>query len=87
MRTLNVAAFNRPSNTYSSHEIEGIIETVLNKFKNEHSILFRGDSAFYNSSLMNILETRGANYVIRIKNHKKLVQACIEDCLKKIDLS
>lgn len=82
-----VAAFNRPGNTYSSHEIEGIIETVLNKFKKEHSILFRGDSAFYNSSLMNILETRGANYVIRIKNYKKLVQSCIEDCSKRVDLS
>ena len=26
------AAFNRPGNTYSSHEIEGVIESVLNKF-------------------------------------------------------
>lgn len=33
---------------------------------------------------MDILETKGANYVIRIKNYKKLVQACLEDYPERV---
>ena len=84
---LVLAAFNRLGLTYSSSEIEGVVATILKQFKKEHLILFRGDSAFYNSSLMDILEIKGVNYVIRIKNYKKLVQACIENGSKKVGLS
>lgn len=70
----------RTGNAYSSN---GIIEELQEIFpyisgKDNRLIQFRGDSAFYNSDLMEYLESMNCFYLIRAKGFKKLHEKVME---------
>lgn len=70
----------RSGNAYSSNgiieELQGIFPYISGK---DHRFMrFRGDSAFYNSNLMDYLDSMNCHYYIRAKGYKKLHEKVME---------
>ena len=80
---LLVASLLRCGNSYSAN---GIIEQLRSVFSglqlsSSRTIFFRGDSAFYDSKLMNYLEQQPfrVRYMIRCRHFGKLIKECMDD--------
>lgn len=72
--------------TGSSYSANGIIEelrTVLAYMYNRGTIRFRGDSAFYDTDLMQFLEDEEITYYIRAKGFAPLTSEAIDDMIAK----
>ncbi|WP_305151848.1 IS1380 family transposase [uncultured Dubosiella sp.] len=84
---LLVASSLRYGNTYSSNGTIELLDQVFAHLEPAFSrtILFRGDSAFYSTKLMDYLEDLPCpvHYFIRCKHFGKLVQACQDDMMDK----
>ena len=64
----------RTGSSYSSNGIIEELEPVLS-FLNSDKVSFRGDSAFYDTNLMDFLEQHKVDYYIRCKNYHALYSA------------
>lgn len=80
---LLVASLLRCGNSYSAN---GIIEQLRSVFSglqlsSSRTVFFRGDSAFYDSKLMNYLEQQPfrVRYMIRCRHFGKLIKECMDD--------
>lgn len=69
----------RTGSAYSSNGIIGELDTVFAHLNNDGTIKYRGDSAFYDTELMEYLENRNITYYIRAKNFTALRRAAITD--------
>ena len=76
---LLLSALLRTGASYSSNGIIGELQTVLAHLYNRGNIRFRGDSAFYDTSLMEFLEGEEITYYIRAKSFTALRRAIVED--------
>lgn len=70
----------------SSYSANGIIEQLRSVFSglqlsSSRTVFFRGDSAFYDSKLMNYLEQQSfrVRYMIRCRHFTKLIKECMDD--------
>ena len=80
----------RTGSSYSSNYIIEAMKEILPliKGKDHKTIRFRGDSAFYDSDLMNELNRMNIKYFIRCKGYSSLHHAVEKDLEKrKVDLS
>ena len=73
----------RTDSSYSSNGIIEELEPVLTFLKKD-KVSFRGDSAFYDTDLMEFLEQRNVDYYIRCKNYHALYTA-VEKELSKLE--
>lgn len=89
---LLVGAWLRTGHTYSAAEAAAIMEEVLSRFSeqaplgNDRTILFRGDSAFYQNELMELFEerTNPVLYAIRAKGTGSIENLCFENfCMNR----
>lgn len=76
----------RTGSSYSSNGIVEELQTVFSYLYNRGNIRFRGDSAFYDTELLDFLEDNEITYYIRAKGFTALRRAVIEDMVcKEID--
>ena len=84
---LLVASLLRCGNSYSANGIIEQLRTVFSglQISSSRTIFFRGDSAFYDSKLMNYLEQQPfrVRYMIRCKHFGKLIKECMDDMDRK----
>ena len=65
----------RTGSAYSANgAIEALTEVLAYLNTEGKTVHMRGDSAFYNSDLMNFLDARNIEFFIRAKNFKKLIE-------------
>ena len=69
----------RTGSAYSANGIIEELQTVFAHLYNRGNIRFRGDSAFYNTDLMQYLEEEEVAYYIRAKSFTALRRAIVED--------
>ena len=76
----------RTGSAYSSNGVIDELKNVLSFLDNNGNIRFRGDSAFYDTKLMNYLEENSISYYIRAKNFSSLINTVTDDVMniKKI---
>ena len=84
---LLVASLLRCGNSYSANGIIEQLGTVFSglQLSSSRTVFFRGDSAFYDSKLMNYLEQQPfrVRYMIRCKHFGKLIKECMDDMDRK----
>lgn len=73
----------RTGSSYSSNSIIEELQTVFTWLYNRGNIRFRGDSAFYDTKLLDFLEENEVTYYIRAKNFNSLKEAARQDMLCK----
>ena len=73
----------RTGSAYSSNSIIEEMQTILPYLYNRGNIRFRGDSAFYDTELLNFLEGNEITYYIRTKGFTALRRAVTEDMTAK----
>jgi hypothetical protein len=73
----------RTGSSYSSNGIIEELKTVLAHMYNRGTIRFRGDSAFYDTDLMQFLEDEEITYYIRAKGFTSLTSEAIDDMISK----
>ena len=76
---LLLSALLRTGSAYSANGIIEELQTVFAHLYNRGNIRFRGDSAFYNTDLMQYLEEEEVAYYIRAKSFTALRRAIVED--------
>ncbi len=80
---LLLSALMRTGSSYSSNGIIEELKTVLAHMYNRGTIRFRGDSAFYDTDLMQFLEDEEITYYIRAKGFTSLTSEAIDDMISK----
>jgi hypothetical protein len=78
---LLLSALLRTGSSYSSNGIVEELHTVLAYMYNRGTIRFRGDSAFYNTDLMQFLEDEAVTYYIRTKGFETLTSEAMDDMI------
>lgn len=73
----------RTGSSYSSNSIIEELLTILSYLYNRGNIRFRGDSAFYDTELLDFLEENEITYYIRAKGFTALKRAAVEDMICK----
>lgn len=80
---LLVASLLRCGNSYSANGIIKQLRSVFSglQLSSSRTVFFRGDSAFYDSKLMNYLEQQPfrVRYMIRCRHFGKLIKECMDD--------
>lgn len=84
---LLVASLLRCGNSYSANGIIEQLGTVFSglQLSSSRTVFFRGDSAFYDSKLMDYLEQQPfrVRYMIRCRHFGKLIKECMDDMDRK----
>ena len=80
---LLLSALLRTGSSYSSNGIIEELKTVLAYMYNRGTIRFRGDSAFYDTDLMQFLEDEEITYYIRTKGFETLRSEAIDDMISR----
>jgi hypothetical protein len=63
----------RPGNVHSADGWRGVLEPVVSRYAGEETRLyFRGDAAFANSDVYELLEVEGMGYAIRLPSNRVL---------------
>lgn len=78
---LLLSALLRTGSSYSANGIIEELRTVLAYMYNRGTIRFRGDSAFYNTDLMQFLEDEEITYYIRTKGFETLSSEAMDDMI------
>lgn len=78
---LLLSALLRTGSAYSANGIIEELRTVLAYMNNRGAIRFRGDSAFYNTQLMQYLEDEKIIYYIRTKGFESLHSEAMDDMI------
>ena len=73
----------RTGSSYSSNGIIAELQTIFAHMYNRGNIRFRGDSAFYDTDLMEFLEGEEITYYIRAKGFLALKRTIAEDMIFK----
>lgn len=73
----------RTGSSYSSNGIVEELQTILPFLYNGGNIRFRGDCAFYDTELLEYLESKSIKYYIRAKGFTALKRAVVFDLVKK----
>jgi len=81
---LLLSALMRTGSSYSSNGIIDELKTVLAHMYNRGTIRFRGDSAFYDTDLMQFLEDEEITYYIRAKGFSSLTSEVIDDMISNM---
>ena len=80
---LLLSAVLRTGSSYSSNGIIEELKTVLSYMYNRGTIRFRGDSAFYDTDLMDFLEGEEITYYIRCKGFESLRSEAMDAMISK----
>lgn len=73
----------RSGDSYSSNGIVNQLKTIMPFLENHGQIRFRGDSAFYDTKLLEYLEDNRIHYYIRTKNYHSLISTVEDDIFSK----